>query len=169
MAKVMILAALVCSSILLAACSANAPERIADNATAQDGEAGRDAQAIRSANERWLALIRAKDAAAIAQMYAEDGALMAPNSPMANSSQAIRDAWQSMMQTPDFDLTFEAHSIIVSASGDMALDRGTYALAMNPPSGPVRDKGKYVVVWRKVEGEWKVAADIFNSDQPASQ
>jgi hypothetical protein len=30
----------------------------------------------------------------------------------------------------------------------------------------VRDRGKYVVVWRKVRGDWKVAADIFNSDGP---
>ncbi len=88
---------------------------------------------------------------------------------MANSSQAIRDAWQSMMQTPNFDLTFEPETIVVSSSGDMALDRGTYNLAMNPPGGPVRDSGKYVVVWRKSGDEWKVAADIFNSNQPASQ
>lgn len=168
MAKFMLLGTLVCSSILLAACSANAPERNGANATAQASEAARDVQAIRMANERWLELIRAKDATAIAQLYAEDGALMPPNSPMANSRQAIRDAWQSMMQTPNFDLTFAAESIVVSSSGDMALDRGTYDLAMNPPSGPVRDNGKYVVVWRKFGSEWKVAADIFNSNRPSS-
>jgi hypothetical protein len=37
------------------------------------------------------------------------------------------------------------------------------------PKGKVlTDTGKYVVVWRKVGGEWKAAADIFNSDLPAS-
>ena len=40
----------------------------------------------------------------------------------------------------------------------MALDRGTYRLG--------EDTGKYVVVWRKIGGEWKAAADIFNSDKP---
>ena len=30
------------------------------------------------------------------------------------------------------------------------------------------DTGKYVVVWRKIGSEWKAAADIFNSDLPAS-
>ncbi len=73
-----------------------------------------------------------------------------------------------MMQTPGFDLTFVPEQIIVSSSGDMALDRGTYRLAVAPNGTAQTDTGKYVVVWRKVGGEWKAAADIFNSDLPAS-
>ena len=30
------------------------------------------------------------------------------------------------------------------------------------------DKGKYVVVWKPVNGEWKLFRDIFNSDMPAA-
>jgi len=30
---------------------------------------------------------------------------------------------------------------------------------------PLGDQGKYVVVWKKLHGEWKVLADIFNSDR----
>ena len=65
------------------------------------------------------------------------------------------------MQSPGFDLSFAPEQIVVSSSGDMAMDRGTYRL------GP--ETGKYVVVWRKVDGDWKVAADIFNSDNPVSR
>ena len=71
-----------------------------------------------------------------------------------------------MMQTPGFDLTFAPEQIVVSASGDMALDRGTYRLAVAPGGTPQTDTGKYVVVWRKIGNEWKAAADIFNSDGP---
>jgi len=28
------------------------------------------------------------------------------------------------------------------------------------------DKGKYIVIWKKVDGEWKYYRDIFNSDLP---
>lgn len=28
-------------------------------------------------------------------------------------------------------------------------------------------KGKYIVLWKKVDGEWKLFRDIFNSDLPA--
>jgi ketosteroid isomerase-like protein len=72
------------------------------------------------------------------------------------------------MQTPGFDLTFVPDQIIVSSSGDMALDRGTYRLAIAPDGTTQSDTGKYVVVWRKIGGDWKAAADIFNSNLPAS-
>jgi ketosteroid isomerase-like protein len=71
-----------------------------------------------------------------------------------------------MMQTPGFDLTFTPEVILVSSSGDMALDRGTYRLLVAPQGKQLTDTGKYVVVWRKVGGDWKAAADIFNSDLP---
>jgi ketosteroid isomerase-like protein len=40
-------------------------------------------------------------------------------------------------------------------------------LAMAPNGTAQTGNGKYVVVWRKIGSEWKVAADIFNSDLPA--
>ena len=112
--------------------------------------------------------MKAKDAAGIAALYAEDGAVMPPNAPIGKGRPAIQQTWASMMQTPGFDLTFVPEQIIVSSSGDMALDRGTYRLAVAPNGTVKTDTGKYVVVWRKIGSEWKAAADIFNSDLPAS-
>jgi ketosteroid isomerase-like protein len=73
-----------------------------------------------------------------------------------------------MMRTPGFDLTIVPEQIVVSSSGDMALDRGTYSLTIAPDGTTQTDTGKYVVVWRKIGSEWKAAADIFNSDLPTS-
>jgi ketosteroid isomerase-like protein len=71
-----------------------------------------------------------------------------------------------MMNTPGFNLTFNPEQIVLSSSGDMALDRGTYQLMIAPSGRAQNDTGKYVVVWRKIGNEWKAAADIFNSDRP---
>ena len=128
---------------------------------------GADEQAIRGQVDRWLQLVKAKDAAGIAALYTEDGAVMPPNAPIGKGRTAIQQTWASMMQTPGFDLTFVPEQIILSSSGDMALDRGTYKLAVAPNGAAQTDTGKYVVVWRKVGGDWKAAADIFNSDLPA--
>jgi ketosteroid isomerase-like protein len=150
---IMVLAA---SAALLPGCEQaqrqNATEAMRTNTAA-------DEQVIRGHVDHWLELVRNKDAAAIAQFYTEDGAVMPPNMPIAKGRPAIQRVWASMMDTPGFDLTFEPEEIIISGSSDMALDRGTYRLG--------EDTGKYVVVWRKMGGEWKVAADIFNSDKPA--
>lgn len=92
---------------------------------------------------------------------------MPPNGPIGKGHGAIEKTWAGMMAAPGFDLNFTPDQIIVSGSGDMALDRGTYRLSMQPDGKAVSDTGKYVVVWRKVDGDWKAAADIFNSDLPA--
>jgi uncharacterized protein (TIGR02246 family) len=159
---------LLCASILmLPACQAKGPAaREPNGAVAADIAA--DEQAIRDQVTRWLELVKAKDAGSIAKLYTEDGAVMPPNTPIGKGSQAIEKTWASLMQTPGFDLTFTPEQILVSSSGDMALDRGTYRLNVAPKGTPMTDTGKYVVVWRKVGGEWKAAADIFNSDLPAA-
>ena len=126
-----------------------------------------DEEAIRRQVARWLQLVKSKDSAAIAQMYTEDGAVMPPNATIGKGRTAIQQTWASMMNTPGFELTFAPEQIVLSASADMALDRGTYRLAIAPSGKAQNDTGKYVVVWRKVGGEWKAAADIFNSDLPA--
>ena len=131
-------------------------------------DTGGDEQAIRGHVDRWLDLVKAKDAVGIAELYAEDGAVMPPNAPIGKGRAAIQQTWAAMMQTPGFGLTFVPEQILLSSSGDMALDRGTYRLAIAPDGKTQSDTGKYVVVWRKIGGEWKVAADIFNSDLPAS-
>jgi uncharacterized protein (TIGR02246 family) len=147
----------------LFACSANggADKAAADSAAAHE-------QAIRKTNEQWLALIRDHDAAAVSNLYTADGAMMAPGAPIAQGQPALEKAWSGLMQMPGFGLTFEADQILVASGGDMALDRGTYRLSLDGPDGATKDIGKYVVVWRNVDGQWKVAADIFNSDGAAS-
>ena len=103
-----------------------------------------DEQAIRGHVDSWLKLVIAKDAAGIAELYTEDGAMMPPNAPISKGRTAIRQTWASMMQTPGFDLTFVPEQIIVSSSGDMALDRGTYSHTFAPNGAKQTDTGKYV-------------------------
>jgi uncharacterized protein (TIGR02246 family) len=158
------------TAFLLPACQAR--EKPANDGAEVNSAAAvdtaRDEQAIRAQVDHWLQLIKAKDASGIAEMYAEDGAVMPPNAPIGKGRAAIQQTWASMMQTPGFDLTIVPDQIIVSSSGDMALDRGTYRLAVAPNGAAQTDTGKYVVVWRKIGSDWKAAADIFNSDLPAS-
>ena len=158
------------TALLLPACQARekpANDGAEVNSAAAVDTAG-DEQAIRAQVDQWLQLVKAKDASGIAAIYAEDGAVMPPNAPIGKGRAAIQQTWASMMRTPGFDLTFSPEQIDVSSSGDMALDRGTYTLKVAPAGTTQTDTGKYVVVWRKIGGEWKAAADIFNSDLPAS-
>lgn len=157
---------LVCSTVLVAGCT-KAPDAQSNQGAEVKSSAG-DAHEIRTANARWLQLIRDKDAAGIAELYAEDGVALPPNVKAAVGPQAVGQWWAGAMKTPNFALTFGTDQLVFSTSGDMALDRGWYRLSAQSPKGPVNDTGKYIVVWRKISGEWKVAADIFNTDLPAA-
>ena len=145
--------------VLLLGCGSNAGSESSTQNNAASNE-----QAIRNTNDRWLALIRDHDAGAVSKLYAADGAMMAPGAPIAQGQPALEKAWGGMMQMPGFGLTFKADKIVVAKGGDMALDQGTYQFSVTGPKGPTKDIGKYVVVWRNIDGQWKVAADIFNSD-----
>ena len=156
--------------LLLPACQA--AEKPANDAAEVNGPAavdtGADEKAIRGQVDRWHQLMKAKDAAGIAGLYTSDGAVMPPNAPIGKGSAAIQQVWASLLQIPGFELSIVPEQIMVSSSGDMALDRGTYKLTVAPDGTAETDTGKYVVVWRKIGGEWKAAADIFNSDLPTS-
>ena len=159
-------AAAISAAVPLTACSQPTAER-AQAGSDDQAQAASDEQAIRDATKRWLDLIVQKNAAEIAAMYTENGAFMPPNAPVASGRAAIQAAWQGMLDMPEVTLTFAADEIVVSSPGDMAYDRGTYKFSAAGDDGPMTDEGKYVVVWRKVDGQWKAAADIFNSNNPA--
>jgi len=158
---------LAATALLITSCNAgkeNANGASSDAAAIPAGAA--DEEAIRREVDRWLQLIQSKDSAAIAQLYTEDGAVMPPNAIIGIGRTAIEQTWASMMSAPGFELTFDPEQIVISSSADMALDRGTYRLSVAPSGEAQIDTGKYVVVWRKIDGDWKAAADIFNSDLP---
>ena len=55
----------------------------------------------------------------------------------------------------------------VEVSGDTAHEVGTYGLMGD--GGKVLDAGKYVVVWKREDGKWKLHRDIWNTSVPSSK
>lgn len=124
-------------------------------------------QAIRALDKEWVEAVAKKHAPATAAFYAGDGEILPPNAPLAKGTKAIAAVWQGFFGMTNLELTFEPTEVSVSGAADLAYEVGTYSLSFDGDQGPVKDLGKYVVVWRKVDRHWKVAADIFNSNGPA--
>ena len=127
---------------------------------------GTEADEVRAASARWLQAVRTADVDRIAAFYAADGSFLVPNAPLARGREMVRAVWSQLLAAPNLALRWSASSIEVAHGGDMACEIGTYELAMDGPAGRIEDDGKYVVVWRKTDGGWEVAADIFNSSRP---
>lgn len=122
---------------------------------------------INELNAKWVAAFKQRDFAMIEALYTLDGLLLPPNSPPIEGPKAIVGVWKSWSELPNVDVNFGAKRINVSSSGDMAYDYGWYTFAFDTDNGRIEDKGKYIVVWKKVGGVWKVAADILNTNLPA--
>lgn len=123
-------------------------------------------QRIAELNRQWVERVAARDAAWIANLYTAEGRIMPANAPLAQGRPAVEAAWRGIFELPNLNLTFQTTDLEFSDAGDMAYDVGTYSLSFDGPQGRIQDQGKYLVVWEKVNGEWKVAADMFNSNLP---
>ena len=122
---------------------------------------------IKEISAKWVAAFKQRDFVMIEALYTSDGLLLSSNSPPIEGPKAVVEVWKSWRELPNVAIEFGANRIEVSSSGDMAYDYGWYTFAFDTDNGRFEDKGKYVVVWKRVDGAWKVAADIFNTNLPA--
>lgn len=122
-------------------------------------------QAIRARANEMAAAARAGNASKTASFYAEDAVFLPAHMPIVRGRGAITTAWTDMLKTPGLNLTFEPTRITVAESGDLAEDVGTYRMTVQSPQGTYVEDGKYVVVWKKVNGEWRISSDIYNPDK----
>ncbi len=117
-------------------------------------------------NAAAMEAFRRKDAEQIAAGFSTDGRFLAPNLPIAVGRAEIAALWRQMLALPNVTATWAAGHVEAALSGDLAYEIGTYTLAFDAENARAEDQGKYVVVWRKDQGVWKIAADIINSDKP---
>jgi ketosteroid isomerase-like protein len=136
-------------------------------ALAQKSTGNPDEQAIRTLDKEWSAAAQNKDISKTVGYYAEDGSVFPFNAPIATGKEQVQKMWTGLMTMPGFSLSFGPTKIEVAKSGDMAYDVGTFELKFNDAAGKSTTQiGKYVVVWKKQpDKQWKVVADIFNTDK----
>lgn len=126
-------------------------------------DAASDEAALREIGRSWRAEVAAKDSAAIAGHYAPDAVFVVPYEAPHRGTAAIRSAWGRLVTSPNVSLTWETEDLRIAESGDVAWEWGTYELSFDGPQGPVSDRGSFLIVWEKRDGEWKAAADVVSS------
>ena len=127
-------------------------------------------KALRDLDAQWSAAAGAKDLEKTIAFYSGDAIVLPTNAPAATTKEAIRNTWKDLLASPGLAINWKTTKVEVAKSGDIAYTIGTYELTMNDASGkPANDRGKYLEVWEKqADGNWKCAADMWNSDLAAS-
>jgi ketosteroid isomerase-like protein len=115
-------------------------------------------RAILAAEKVFMAKYNKGDAPGLAALYTRDGQILPPNSDVVKGVRALKALFKGFWKAGETVIKLD--TVEVEGSGDMAYEVGKYALLKE---GKVDDRGKYIVIWRKVGGRWKLHRDIFNS------
>ncbi|UCD45773.1 MAG: DUF4440 domain-containing protein [Candidatus Bathyarchaeota archaeon] len=99
-------------------------------------------------------------------MFAEDAFVIPPNAPPLEGHEALREVGKQLIKSKVLDMGEPGRGIKrleVSASGDLAYDMGKFRIITEGPEGPVEEKGYFVTLYKKIDGEWKLQGNIWNN------
>jgi ketosteroid isomerase-like protein len=127
-----------------------------------------ETEAVRTRSEGIVAAEAAQDVAEALTFWAEDAIVQPAGAPQIQGKEAIGGLYRQFFeggQLKEFSGT--TSHLEVSAAGDLAYEYGVNRMVLAGPEGDLLDMGKYLVVWKKTNGEWFVTALSFTSDTPA--
>jgi ketosteroid isomerase-like protein len=113
--------------------------------------------AVEAGNRAFVAALLRGDARAVADLYTKEARVIAPGSDVVNGRPDIRLFWQKTIDAGVKDLTLSTGT--VESAGDLAYEDGTVKLVGGDGKLTV---GRYVVVWKREDGAWKLHRDIWN-------
>jgi len=116
--------------------------------------------AIREANDQLQSLFDSQDAIGISNLYVKKGMLLPPGDKLVKGTENIARFWKQAMEMGIKHARLEIDEL--DNKGQTAIERGHYTLSGN--NNQVMDRGKYIVVWKQIDGHWKLYQDIWNSN-----
>lgn len=133
---------------------------------AQEPSGGDLRAAIEAQAAKWQESFNAGDGAGIAALYTTDGQIMPPGTAMVSGRDNIAAFWQEALSAGGISVKLEVVELV--AQGKHATEVGRFTMA--DADGNTVDQGKYLVLWRQEQGEWRLSRDIWNSDNaPAAE
>jgi uncharacterized protein (TIGR02246 family) len=118
---------------------------------------------IQAAQDRLAEAISARDANGAAALYTDDARLIPQGAPACTDRGAIAAFFAGAIENGIAGARFTTEE--VDGGGDQANELGRYELYAATPGGErvLAAQGRYLVVWRKVDGAWRMHRDMFNT------
>ena len=117
---------------------------------------------IEAANKNFMALVAAGDSVGLANAYTIDAKFMGAGAPSVVGRANIQTVMSGIIQSGITGVDLRLENIygtedLIAEEGELTLFVGEKAVA----------EEKYIVLWKKEDGKWKLFRDIFNSNLPA--
>jgi uncharacterized protein (TIGR02246 family) len=138
----------------------------ADRVSAQARTTAADEAAIAEFNRKYLKAINDGDIDTLASLTTEDHMMISSGGAPLAGKKALVDAMTRAFQNNKFNESWEPLETVVS--GDLAYQRGTFVVEATPKAGGEmsRTTGNFLRIYRKIDGNWFMVRDTFNSQRP---
>jgi len=123
--------------------------------------------AFHAGTVEWASAYNAGAVDRIVALYADDAVVMPPDAPSASDHAALRSYLAkdiAASRAAGVTLALNGDDEVV-ASGDMGWHRGTFNAVGK--DGVTVVTGKYLEIWQRQHGQWRIVRDIWNNDAPA--
>ena len=122
---------------------------------------------FRAGTTEWAAAYNAGEPERIVALYADDAIVMPPDTPSVSGHAAVRaylvkDIASS--RKAGLTLSIADDDADADASGNVGWHTGTFKLVGS--SGETVGTGKFVEIWERQAGKWRLIRDIWNNDAP---
>jgi ketosteroid isomerase-like protein len=117
---------------------------------------------IEEANKAFMAFVAAGDSVGLANAYTIDAKFMGAGGPSVEGRADIQTAMSNIVQAGITRVDIRLENVygteeLIAEEGELTLFVGDDSVAVE----------KYIVLWKKEDGQWKLFRDIFNSNLPA--
>ena len=113
---------------------------------------------IVAANRAFEEAARKRDTEMLAAFYTPDAIVMPPDAPFVKGRESIKQLWGSAIQQMGLK-EVRLNTLDLEIVGDTAYEVGEAVLTLESGGATV----KYVMVWKKVDGQWRLHRDIWNT------
>ena len=117
---------------------------------------------IQAMGQEVVAAYEQGDAEALANFFTDDAQAFQPNSGIVEGKENIRDFWQAMLDVGA--ARYEMSISSATAMGQVGHAIGSSQLYL--ADDVLLDEAKFVLILQKVNGQWKIQTDIWNSNMP---
>jgi uncharacterized protein (TIGR02246 family) len=113
---------------------------------------------IAAVNRQFEEAARKGDLDRLASLYTPDAMAMPPDGPLVKGRDAIKQMWGSLAQSMGLkDVRLD--TLDLELAGDTGCEVGEATITHGGGTAVV----KFVVVWKKTDGQWRLHRDIWNA------
>ncbi len=141
--------------LVMAACTEKVPDR-----KGMDNQ--RIEKTIAKQNEKFMETLRNGNMEAFGTLFVkESGKMMPPNRPAVTGRDSIVAYMKHQRNEGFYDIKLQTKELYPYS--DYAIEIGEYEVFMEGQDQV--DQGKYMVYWKKSDGQWRIYRDIWNSNR----